>query len=125
MRTQQKHEIRALEEKRKQLLEDIEHLKEMLTSEVDITEEELDPEIIEHEKTLALIRALENKLQKVEDALAAAKEGTYGICTVCGQPIDPARLRIMPETTVCVTCKAAMERKNGAMRYSQRYQMAA
>ncbi|RME42135.1 MAG: hypothetical protein D6791_18485, partial [Chloroflexi bacterium] len=95
-------EIDALVEQRKDILKEIEHLRLALSSEVDPTEEEADPEIVEREKTLVVLRALERKLEEIDFALRAAEKGTYGICEVCGQPIDPARLKIMPEATMCV-----------------------
>ncbi len=104
-------EIDALVEQRKDILKEIEHLRLALSSEVDPTEEEADPEIVEREKTLVVLRALERKLEEIDFALRAAEKGTYGICEVCGQPIDPARLKIMPEATMCVQCKAATERR--------------
>jgi len=41
------------------------------------------------------------KLQ-IRKALAALKIGKYGICEVCGKPIDPARLRVYPQATTCM-----------------------
>ena len=55
------------------------------------------------------IQDLENQLQAIEHALQNTAQGTYGICENCGQPIDPARLEIMPETTLCIRCKTTVE----------------
>lgn len=104
--------IEALIEQRNEILKEIEHLQLVISTEVDPTEEEADPEIIEREKTLALLNTLERKVEEIDVALRAAREGKYGICEVCGQPIDPARLEIMPEATMCVSCKAEAERRN-------------
>jgi RNA polymerase-binding transcription factor DksA len=46
-------------------------------------------------------------LQEVEAALARIEEGTYGVCTGCGQPIPPARLEVRPRTATCVGCTPA------------------
>lgn len=67
-------------------------------------------DIYEREKTLALIRALEDKLASIEHALRSTAIGQYGICERCGQQIDPARLEIMPHTTLCVRCQSEAER---------------
>lgn len=40
------------------------------------------------------------------DALARLAAGTYGICDRCEDPIPLARLRAIPETHLCVGCKA-------------------
>ncbi len=47
---------------------------------------------------------LESRLERVDRALAKLGEGTYGTCDVCGDAIDPRRLRAAPESTVCVGC---------------------
>jgi RNA polymerase-binding protein DksA len=114
--TKSVQEVKNLVEQREEILKEIEHLRNVISAEVDPTEEEADPEIVEREKTLALLNTLERKLDEVEVALRAAEEGKYGICEVCGNPIDPARLEIMPEATMCVSCKAATERRT--RRYS-------
>lgn len=110
--TEAVQEVEVLNKERENVRQEIERLRLALSSEVDPTEEEGDPEIVEREKTLAVIYALERKLDDIEFALRAAKEGTYGICEVCGKPIDPARLRIIPGATRCVPCKAATERRS-------------
>ena len=44
-------------------------------------------------------------LQAIEEALYRMEKGTYGICRDCGEPIAPARLKAIPWTRVCITCK--------------------
>jgi DnaK suppressor protein len=44
-------------------------------------------------------------LQAIEEALARIERGTYGICRDCGEPIADARLRAIPWTRVCISCK--------------------
>ena len=44
------------------------------------------------------------KLEKLEKALEKIEGSGYGLCTVCGAPIPPARLEFMPEATTCVKC---------------------
>ena len=103
-------EKRKLEEERAGTLVELDHLREYLKGEVDADAEEADPDLYEREKTLALIRTLENKLESIEQALRLAEKGTYGICERCGEKIDPARLEALPHTTLCVRCKSQMER---------------
>ncbi|MDI7277681.1 MAG: TraR/DksA C4-type zinc finger protein [Anaerolineae bacterium] len=68
-------------------------------------------DIYEREKTLALIRTLEDKLASIEHALRSTAVGSYGICERCGERIDPARLEIMPHTSLCVRCQSELERR--------------
>jgi DnaK suppressor protein len=41
----------------------------------------------------------------IELALARIKEGVYGVCQVCKQPISQARLEAVPWTHLCRECK--------------------
>lgn len=43
-----------------------------------------------------------NQLHAVNAALQAIASGTYGLCATCGKPIDPERLRAIPEALHCV-----------------------
>jgi DnaK suppressor protein len=63
-----------------------------------------DPSIYEWEMCLALKQRAENKARSLEVALRKAEEGDYGFCEVCSQPIDPARLAILPDTRRCINC---------------------
>jgi RNA polymerase-binding transcription factor DksA len=52
----------------------------------------------------------EHLLGEVERALQQIDAGTYGICVVCGRPIDEARLQAVPYATLCIDDKRAQER---------------
>ena len=67
-------------------------------------------EIYEREKTLATVQTVEKKLESIERALQVAERGGYGVCELCGKPIDPARLEIMLTATTCVQCQARLEK---------------
>lgn len=45
---------------------------------------------------------IKSALVGVKRALAAIKIGRYGVCEVCGKPIDKARLVAYPEVTTCL-----------------------
>ena len=47
---------------------------------------------------------LESRLERVDRALDKLAEGSYGTCDSCGAAIDPRRLAVAPESTVCVSC---------------------
>ena len=72
--------------------------------------EEEATESFELEKRLALEKQIKEKLNEVEHALDKFAQGTYGLCDVCGQPIDPARLEALPEANLCLSCKAKYAR---------------
>jgi DnaK suppressor protein len=63
-------------------------------------------EIIEAEKGLILEKRVRDQLAEVEYALHKFDQGTYGLCDICGQPIEPARLEALPQANLCLSCKS-------------------
>jgi len=63
-------------------------------------------EAFEMEKRMLLERRLTDALAEVERALKKYESGTYGICDLCSQPIEPARLEALPQANLCLDCKA-------------------
>ncbi len=63
----------------------------------------------EHE--LALTENARELLAQTERVLAKIKDGTYGVCESCGQPVGKARLQAFPRATLCVACKQREERR--------------
>lgn len=108
-----------IEKERARLLNDMEqvnaelkNLRDLMQSEVDIEPDEGDAEVFEREKNAALIAVLERRLKDIETALKLIEKGEYGICTRCGKPIEPERLEIKPDATLCVECQREVERLN-------------
>ncbi len=110
-------EMERLEKERRRTEAEIARLRSYLETEMERApgEDEDAPDaaadIYEREKTLSLIRALEDKLASIEHALRSTAIGKYGICERCGERIDPARLEIMPHTSLCVRCQSELERR--------------
>ena len=50
----------------------------------------------EREKDLGILDDLEVELAEIEAAIERIDNGTYGIDEVTGDPIDPARLDVLP-----------------------------
>jgi len=63
-------------------------------------------ETLELERCRALDKLTRDLLAEVEHALHKFELGTYGLCDLCGQPIDPARLEALPQANLCLSCKA-------------------
>jgi DnaK suppressor protein len=47
----------------------------------------------------------------IDDALLRLKEGTYGFCQECENPIEAERLQVRPFARYCVACKALKEKE--------------
>jgi RNA polymerase-binding transcription factor len=53
---------------------------------------------------------LVERVHKLRNALDHLREGDYGTCIECGEPIAAARLRALPEVETCVRCQDRIER---------------
>ena len=53
---------------------------------------------------------LVERVHKLRNALEHLRDGDYGTCIECGEPIAAARLRAMPEVETCVRCQDRIER---------------
>ena len=60
---------------------------------------------------LAVADMRREELTKMDEAIARLEAGTYGICEGCGAEIDEGRLKVVPLTPYCVTCRAKKEGK--------------
>jgi RNA polymerase-binding protein DksA len=58
--------------------------------------------IYSHDVEEALEAEEKELLRQIEDALERIEDGTYGICTVTGDPIPVERLRALPWATMTV-----------------------
>lgn len=66
---------------------------------------------------VAVMESLRSSLQDSEyqeytrtlNALKAIDNGTYGICSHCGEPIAEKRLKFNPHATRCIACQEAFE----------------
>ena len=104
-------DMERLKAQRNQTVAEMRRIQDSVRSEVESDLEEGDPALYEREKNLALLQHLERELEAVEYALSLAEKGVYGICENCGERIDPARLKAIPQATLCLKCKTAVERK--------------
>lgn len=49
-------------------------------------------------------------VQQIEEALHRIDDGTYGVCTICGQLIRKPRLLNQPFVLTCMECQSEVER---------------
>ncbi len=54
---------------------------------------------------------LSQTLEQVQDALQRIRDGSYGKCTRCGRPIEPARLEAVPWTPYCLEDQEKRDRQ--------------
>ena len=63
---------------------------------------------MENDAVLAGIgEATAAELAQINRALAQLDQGTYGVCSTCGEPIGARRLQALPYSDRCISCAAA------------------
>jgi len=72
--------------------------------ELDRDQEENADEMEMYESNLATDETLKGELKKINAALAAMENGTYGICKNCNQEISLERLQAYPQADTCIKC---------------------
>jgi RNA polymerase-binding transcription factor len=64
----------------------------------------------ERERDLSLVNNVRDLMERIDKALARIDEGTYGLCSRCGKPIEKLRLKALPYANLCLKDKQAEER---------------
>ena len=75
---------------------------------VDLSVQDLNKEI-----ALRLGERSSQVVADIDQALLRIKEGSYGICARCSQPIDERRLEALPTARYDAVCQAALESADG------------
>ena len=61
-------------------------------------------------QALGQMGTINRTIQQIEEALHRIDDGSYGVCTVCGQLIRKPRLINQPFVLTCMECQSEMER---------------
>jgi len=67
-------------------------------------------ETVRREIGFATRELLVARVHRLQAALERLRDGGYGTCVECGEPIAVARLRALPEVQTCVRCQDRLER---------------
>jgi DnaK suppressor protein len=89
--------------------QELDEIEERLQDKGDYSPGTGDPLVVRWELDLALRERVENRIDQLEEALERLEEGTYGICSHCGRPIDVERLEALPQTDLCIHCARELE----------------
>ena len=84
-----------------------------LSGEVSFDEENADAGTFtfERERDLSIENNVRDLLRKIERAMVRLDEGTYGICSRCGKPIEKARQKALPYVDLCIKDAQAQSRR--------------
>ena len=61
-----------------------------------------------------ILEAQKEELNEIEVALAKIKEGTYGICEMCEEPIGIERLKVKNFARFCIACREINEKEKNS-----------
>ena len=61
-------------------------------------------------QALGQMGSINRTIQQIDEALHRIDDGTYGVCTSCGQLIRKPRLMNQPFVLTCMECQSEMER---------------
>ncbi len=75
---------------------------------VDLSVQDLNKEI-----ALRLGERSSKEVADIDQALLRIKEGSYGVCARCSNPIDERRLEALPTARYDAACQAAIESADG------------
>jgi RNA polymerase-binding transcription factor DksA len=64
----------------------------------------------ERERDLSIENNVRDLMRKVDDALERMSSKTFGICAVCGNPIEKARVKALPYVELCIKDAQAQTR---------------
>lgn len=113
---------KKLEEIRKNLIGEIEHLEKnnLKKSNREATGDlsgyrlhmaDVASDTYEQEFALGIVSSEHDLLRNVEDALNKINQGNYGLCELCGKRISAKRLKAIPYAHLCIDCKEKEELK--------------
>jgi RNA polymerase-binding transcription factor DksA len=64
---------------------------------------------LQREVDYTIKEIVQEELHQVQMALRRQAEGRYGICDGCREHIDPERLAVRPQATMCIACQRKQE----------------
>jgi len=60
----------------------------------------------------AILEQQTRELREIELSLGKIKQGTYGVCEMCEEPIGIKRLEVKNFARFCITCREINEKNN-------------
>jgi len=61
--------------------------------------------------SMAWTEKINKRIREIDESLARIKEGSYGICQLCGEDIPEGRLEVRPNAKYCTQCKEDLEKR--------------
>lgn len=102
---------RLLEQERKTVLADVAYFQQSEPIDISSGNHMADDATAAFDQAsgLALLKQAQHRLKRIDRALRKFEEGIYGYCESCGEPIDFARLKALPDARFCLKCQRKRE----------------
>lgn len=71
--------------------------------------DEMASDTLDTDSVCALMDLSASTLADIDAAFVKLDEGSYGVCELCGDPIHPDRLEVLPFAMLCVNCQRKRE----------------
>ncbi|MEQ1621838.1 MAG: TraR/DksA family transcriptional regulator [Methylococcales bacterium] len=98
------------------MLEELDVRLSKITNEVKHPEEPVSQDFeeqasqVENDQVLDFLgNAARVEIEQIRHAIARIDNGEYGDCEVCGEAINPERLKAVPFTKMCIKCASAIK----------------
>ena len=73
--------------------------------------EEMSSDTSDTDSLCALVDIGSSTLAEIDAAIERIDQGTYGVCELCEEAIDPDRLEVLPFASLCIKCQRKKERQ--------------
>ncbi len=67
--------------------------------------------LAERELAVRNVARLSTLLDQLDAALERIRDGSFGICLMCNDPIAPRRLEALPWSALCIHCQQELDRR--------------
>jgi RNA polymerase-binding protein DksA len=95
--------LEELDERLAKITDDVRHTEESV--EKDFSEQATQNENNEVQDYLG--NSARTEIALIKQAISRIDNGEYGVCQVCGEPINIERLKVIPYSNMCVKCASA------------------
>jgi DnaK suppressor protein len=66
---------------------------------------------VNSESNFYIYKQQQKEVLEIEEALKKINSGEYGICEMCEEEINPARLEVKPFAKYCIDCREIIEKE--------------
>ena len=91
-------------EKKEELSSRLERITANLQRGYNADSKEMAKELEDSEVVDALGNEAREEIAKISAAMQRLDNGRYGICSACGEQIEPARMKVYPYADECIDC---------------------